>query len=104
MRLSYHALSNTSSSDRILVHNVMCSLVDCAVLGAFGALTVKTSIKQSTIAGISMGVLGALFLAQPLGTQTLGLLYSPILIVWFIFNIVTGIHNIVVFYPGIFKV
>ena len=80
-----------------------CTLLGGAVLSAFGALTIKTSIQQSTIAGISMGVLGALFLAQPLGTHHIGLLYSPILITWFIFNIVTGIHNIAAFYPAIFK-
>jgi len=74
------------------------------VLGAFGALAVKApGFTQSTIAGISMAVLALLFLAQPLGTHRIGSFYAPIMLIWFAFNAIVGIHNIHVYYPGIFK-
>jgi len=75
------------------------------VLGAFGAISVKApSFPQSSIAGISMGVLALLFAVQPLGSQHLGGVYAPILLLWFLLQIVVGIHNIAVFAPWIGKV
>ncbi len=79
-----------------------CALIDpnadwIAVLGAFEALSVRApSIQQSTIAGVSVGVLALLFLVQPLGTHRIGFLYAPILFVWFLFSTVIGINNITV--------
>ncbi|DBA81139.1 TPA: Potassium transporter, variant 3 [Trebouxia sp. C0005] len=74
------------------------------VLGAFGAISVKApSFPQSSIAGISMGVLALLFAVQPLGSQYLGDVYAPILLLWFLLQIVVGIHNIAVFAPWIGK-
>lgn len=51
-----------------------------------------------------MAVLACLFLVQPLGTQRIGVLYAPILLLWFLLNCVVGIHNIAVWYPGVWKV
>ena len=76
-----------------------------AVLGAFGAISVKApSFPQSSIAGISIGVLALLFAVQPLGSQYLGGVYAPILLLWFLLQIVVGIHNIAIFAPWIGKV
>ena len=75
------------------------------MLGAFGAILVKApSLPQSTVASISMGVLALLFTVQPLGSQNLGACYAPILLLWFVLQIVVGIHNIAVFAPWIGKV
>ncbi|DBB14587.1 hypothetical protein WJX82_006291 [Trebouxia sp. C0006] len=74
------------------------------VLGAFGAISVKApSFPQSSIAGISIGVLALLFAVQPLGSQYLGGVYAPILLLWFLLQIVVGIHNIAIFAPWIGK-
>ncbi len=51
-----------------------------------------------------MGVLALLFAVQPLGSQYLGGVYAPILLLWFLLQIVVGIHNIAVFAPWIGKV
>ena len=66
--------------------------VYAAVLGAFGAISVKApSFPQSSIAGISMGVLALLFAVQPLGSQYLGGVYAPILLRWVLLQIVVGL-------------
>lgn len=53
---------------------------------------------------ISIIILACLFLIQQFGTKFVGSLFSPIILVWFIFNIVVGIINIAWYRPDIFKV
>ena len=46
------------------------------------------------VAGISCAVLLALFAVQRFGTARLGSAFSPILIVWFLFNGAVGVYDI----------
>lgn len=83
----------------------MLKLGVCCSLGClWGHLSQGPIIPQSSIAGISMGVLALLFAVQPLGSQYLGGVYARILLLWFLLQIVVGIHNIAVFAPWIGKV
>lgn len=52
------------------------------------------------IVGISCGVLLLLYLFQFTGTNYLGWAFSPIVILWLVFNMCIGIYNIVHWYPG----
>lgn len=52
---------------------------------------------------IAIVILAALFLIQQFGTKFVGSLFSPVIVVWFVFNIVVGLYNIIMFRPEIFK-
>lgn len=66
-----------------------------SVLGAVqGIRVVKPDLETSTIIGISCGILVFLFLLQPFGTARLGTMFAPIVTVWLLFNLVSGIYNL----------
>lgn len=44
--------------------------------------------------GVTCVVLLLLFLIQRMGTSKIGVVFSPVLIVWFIVNAALGIYNI----------
>lgn len=57
-------------------------------------IVVTLLLHADAVAGISCAVLLALFAVQRFGTARLGTAFSPVLIVWFLFNGGVGIYDI----------
>ncbi|KAL7917202.1 potassium transporter domain-containing protein [Trichoderma austrokoningii] len=67
-----------------------------SVLGAIQGLeVVKPDLSVSAIVGISCAILVLLFLIQPFGTTKLGTSFAPIVTIWLLLNMVSGIYNLV---------
>ncbi|KAK6343812.1 hypothetical protein TWF696_007473 [Orbilia brochopaga] len=67
-----------------------------SVLGAIqGLKVVHPTLSTGAIVGISCAILIILFAIQPFGITKLTIGFSPIVIVWLLFNAVFGIYNLV---------
>ena len=55
------------------------------------------------VVGVSCAIVVLLFGMNPLGTAKIGATYAPIVLLWFLFNIITACYNIHTYYPGVFK-
>ncbi|KAF2395538.1 potassium uptake protein [Trichodelitschia bisporula] len=67
-----------------------------SVLGAIQGLSVvKSDISSGTVVGVSCAILVLLFAVQPLGITKLTITFAPIVVVWLLFNAVSGIFNLV---------
>ena len=55
------------------------------------------------IIGVSCAIVILIFAAQKYGTTKLGVTFAPIVLLWFLFNLIISIHNIAKYQPGIFK-
>ncbi|KAH8672443.1 potassium transporter-domain-containing protein [Ilyonectria robusta] len=68
-----------------------------SVLGAIQGIKVADpTLTTPTIVGISCAILVLLFLIQPFGTSKLGTGFAPIVTVWLLFNLASGIYNLAV--------
>lgn len=68
-----------------------------SVLGAIQGIKVANpNLGTSAIVGISCAILAILFLIQPLGTSKIGTSFAPIVSVWLLFNLCSGIYNLAV--------
>ena len=66
-----------------------------SVLGAIQGLeVVKPDITSGTIIGVTCAILVALFFVQPLGIHRISSVFAPIVIIWLLFNGVSGIYNL----------
>jgi KUP system potassium uptake protein len=65
-----------------------------SVLSAIEGLEVATPVLKPYVLPISIGVLVGLFLVQRHGTGTVGKLFGPVIIVWFLVLAVTGVAHI----------
>ncbi|KAL3138070.1 Potassium transporter [Trebouxia sp. C0009 RCD-2024] len=74
-----------------------------SVLGAIYGLQVKTSVSQGGIVGISCGIVILLFTVQRFGTGRIGLCFAPIVLIYFLCNLIIAITNISRYKPDIFK-
>lgn len=75
-----------------------------SVLGAIQGITVADpTLTRSAIVGISCAILVALFAIQPFGTSKLGTSFSPIVVVWLLFNLSCGIYNLVKYDHSVLK-
>jgi KUP system potassium uptake protein len=75
-----------------------------SVLGAVQGLNVvKPDISNSTVVGITCGILIALFLIQPLGTTKIAGLFAPVVIIWLGFNAAFGIYNLIQYDHSVLK-
>jgi KUP system potassium uptake protein len=69
-----------------------------SVLGAIQGIRVADpDLGTSTIVGISCAILVALFCLQPLGTSKIGTSFAPIVVVWLLFNLASGIYNLAMY-------
>ena len=69
-----------------------------SVLGAIqGISVVNPNIGTSAVVGISCAILVVLFLIQPLGTSRIASAFAPIVIIWLLFNAVSGIYNLALY-------
>ncbi|KAK5653067.1 hypothetical protein OQA88_9353 [Cercophora sp. LCS_1] len=75
-----------------------------SVLGAIQGITVADpTLTRSAIVGISCAILVALFAVQPFGTSKLGTTFSPIVVVWLLFNLSCGIYNLIQYDHSVLK-
>ncbi|KAK9835990.1 hypothetical protein WJX81_004040 [Elliptochloris bilobata] len=74
-----------------------------SVLGAIYGLQVRTTVSGDVVVGVSIAIIVILFCVQSYGTGRVGPSFSPIVILWFIFNIITAIYNMATYYPAIWK-
>ncbi|KAF3770430.1 potassium transporter [Cryphonectria parasitica EP155] len=66
-----------------------------SVLGAIqGIRVVNPSLGTPVIIGVSCAILVLLFAIQPFGTSKLGTGFAPIVVLWLLFNLVSGIYNL----------
>lgn len=69
-----------------------------SVLGAIQGITVvKPDLGTPAIIGITCAILVLLFLLQPFGTAKIGTAFAPIVTVWLLFNLASGIYNLAVY-------
>ncbi|AET38661.1 KUP/HAK/KT family potassium transporter Ecym_3158 [Eremothecium cymbalariae DBVPG len=73
-----------------------------SVLSAIDGIAVSVPSFKDKVLPISVCVLIGLFTLQPLGTNVVSALFSPVIFLWFITIFVIGVFNIVS-YPMIFK-
>jgi KUP system potassium uptake protein len=64
---------------------------------------VSDNVTTSIIVGSTCGILVILFLIQPLGTSKIATIFAPTVIVWLLFNMASGIYNLVVFDHSVLK-
>lgn len=74
------------------------------MLGAIQGINVASSnISTSTIIGVSCAILILLFLVQPFGTSKIGSAFAPIVMIWLLFNLCSGIYNLAMFDHSVLK-
>ncbi|CAK0787458.1 hypothetical protein CVIRNUC_010678 [Coccomyxa viridis] len=61
------------------------------------------NIPRKYIVIIAIVIIILLFMAQQFGTGVVGSAFSPVILIWFIFNTVIGLYNIITYRPDIFK-
>ncbi|PQE18635.1 potassium transporter protein [Rutstroemia sp. NJR-2017a BVV2] len=75
-----------------------------SVLGAIQGLKVaQPNISTSTIVGVTCAILIVLFAIQPFGTSKIATSFAPIVIIWLLFNMCSGIYNLAVFDASVLK-
>ncbi|KAK6516105.1 hypothetical protein TWF506_006016 [Arthrobotrys conoides] len=75
-----------------------------SVLGAIqGIRVVQPDLSTRAIVGISCAILVLLFIIQPFGVTKLTVAFSPIVVLWLLFNAVFGIYNLVKFDHTVLK-
>ncbi|KAK9808702.1 hypothetical protein WJX72_002233 [[Myrmecia] bisecta] len=75
-----------------------------SVLGAIYGLQVKKpALSSGVIVGVSCAIIILIFAAQRFGTAKIGFSFSPIVILWFLLNIIISGYNTHMFYPTIYK-
>lgn len=70
------------------------------MLSAVQGLQVKAGINQDAVIGITCAILVVLFSVQYRGTQDIGVLFAPIVLLWFLSNVMVAIYNIATFEGG----
>ncbi|KAK9360602.1 potassium transporter-domain-containing protein [Lipomyces starkeyi] len=75
-----------------------------SVLGAIqGISVVHPGISSGTIIGSSCAILVVLFAVQPFGIHKVASAWAPIVIIWLLFNLCSGIYNLVKFDHTVLK-
>jgi KUP system potassium uptake protein len=75
-----------------------------SVLGAIQGITVvQPELGTPAIIGISCAILIFLFLLQPFGTAKLGTTFAPIVVLWLLFNLASGIYNLILYDHTVLK-
>ena len=69
-----------------------------SVLGAIQGIKVANpDLTTSAIVGISCAILVLLFAIQPFGTSKLGTSFAPIVVIWLLFNLASGVYNLAIY-------
>jgi K+ transporter len=65
-----------------------------AVLSAVSGLQVKAGLSHDAVIGLTCAILVALFLVQSNGTQRIGVVFAPVILLWYLSNVLVAIYNI----------
>jgi KUP system potassium uptake protein len=68
-----------------------------AVLSAVSGLQVKAGLSQDAVIGLTCAILVVLFMVQSYGTQRVGVAFAPVILLWFLSNVLVAIYNIYAF-------
>ncbi|KAK6601262.1 potassium uptake protein [Botrytis cinerea] len=75
-----------------------------SVLGAIQGIEVaQPDISTSTIVGTTCAILIVLFAIQPFGTSKIATTFAPIVMIWLLFNMCTGIYNLAQYDHSVLK-
>lgn len=75
-----------------------------SVLGAIQGIEVaQPDISTSTIVGTTCAILIILFAIQPFGTSKIATTFAPIVMIWLLFNMCTGIYNLAQYDHSVLK-
>lgn len=66
-----------------------------SVLSAIEGLSIATTIFDSFVIPITIGILVGLFLFQKKGTHNVGFVFGPLILIWFIIIAILGLNSIV---------
>ena len=61
------------------------------------------AIAAGSIVGIALAIICVLFLIQRFGTRVVGSAFSPVILLWLLFNAMIGIYNMHTYGAGVFK-
>lgn len=68
-----------------------------------GIQSIKQSISQEVVVGISVAILIILFSVQRFGTDRVGTAFAPAILVWFTFILLIGIYNLAKHDTGVLR-
>ncbi|ORY70059.1 potassium transporter-domain-containing protein [Pseudomassariella vexata] len=75
-----------------------------SVLGAIQGIRVANpALGTPAVVGISCAILVFLFCIQPFGTSKLGTAFAPIVTIWLLFNLSSGIYNLALYDHTVLK-
>lgn len=60
-------------------------------------------VSAGSIVGIALGIICVLFLIQRFGTRVVGSVFSPVILLWLLFNAMIGIYNMHTYGAGVFR-
>lgn len=60
-------------------------------------------VSAGSIVGIALGIICVLFLIQRFGTRVVGSAFSPVILLWLLFNAMIGIYNLHTYGAGVFR-
>ena len=88
-------------------YSSLCSLLNALLNVALSKL-LHLSIERlaynlATIIGVTCAILVLLFAVQPFGTTKIASSFAPIVIIWLLFNLCSGIYNLVKFDHTVLK-
>jgi KUP system potassium uptake protein len=63
----------------------------------------RLAYNLATIIGVTCAILVLLFAVQPFGTTKIATSFAPIVIIWLLFNLCSGIYNLVKFDHTVLK-
>jgi KUP system potassium uptake protein len=73
-----------------------------SVISATEGIQFHAGISHVAVIWITVGILAALFSIQFTGTKTVGVIFGPVMLLWFVFNFASGVYNVTKM-PGVFK-
>ncbi len=56
--------------------------------------------NAGTVVGVTCAILVLLFTFQRFGTSKVGFTFAPVVLLWFVANVMVNLYNIIVYYPG----
>jgi K+ transporter len=78
----------------LLLHASWCCPAAAAVLSAVSGLQVKAGLSQDAVIGLTCAILVVLFMVQSYGTQRIGVMFAPVVLLWFLSNVLVAMYNI----------
>lgn len=64
----------------------------------------QNCLNAGAIVGISCAIVVGLFMVQRFGTGRVGVVFAPIILIYFLCNVIIAVTNITRYKPSVFKV